>query len=333
MSKMITIFVAAFVTSSGVFLTPLAIADDVGNGVDPLRRLFDSARVSLGERIRELKTCSWDQTMVAEEVGTWILSNRTRLIDDIAGSRHTWITDLNSTCAMTMAESMAPIIFSYPACNPHVTEQGHAEPILAHESVHHLGHTDEIFPEEVAEAIKYGNPDCQVQIPGDVFNPNSCQGTPLTDAERLAWFEPATTRSNDVVHMRAFQRTRRCHDQTGCVDWSETTPPEWYTYYFNDRSGEVLTVVNAPQNITVNFLADSTNMYHDYKIANSIFSMDVSDTTSYGFRRGNENLYSPIFSGKLTRECARYSSTDTKIGSDGIYWEKHTVYYGNVLEP
>lgn len=126
----------------------------IGNGGDEIRFKFAAARGEAVQRIRNFKTCSSNQSG-SRDVESWISRHASQLIGDITKSRHQWITSPALTCAWTNPSPYSDIVLSYQRCEQNISLLDAAR-LLIHESVHHLGVTDEMFADEVSTvAIGY----------------------------------------------------------------------------------------------------------------------------------------------------------------------------------
>jgi hypothetical protein len=124
----------------------------VGNGGDPLRLMWWSAREQAAFVVQRMHPDAFPRTS-SQELRSWILERKDALAADILASPHVWIEDEELHCAMTRPFPAAPIELSWSTCRKATTTKSDAAKILIHESVHHLGVTDETFADEVAVTI------------------------------------------------------------------------------------------------------------------------------------------------------------------------------------
>lgn len=87
------------------------------------------------------------------DASEWILKNQARYAEDILQSPHYWTVDSQPTCAFTASTSKQGIYFSYPTYLNSSNSKEKAMFILAHESAHHLGISDETFADRVAQFL------------------------------------------------------------------------------------------------------------------------------------------------------------------------------------
>ncbi len=111
---------------------------------------FRSAQKSAVQKLKNLRTCAFPLE-ADKEVVTWISQNANELALDIQNSPHSWVRDSNVPCARTTHSKGSKIVFSYSNCEK-ITPQD-AFMVLVHESVHHFGFEDEVFPTEVAQVL------------------------------------------------------------------------------------------------------------------------------------------------------------------------------------
>ena len=143
--------------------------DDVGNGGDLLRAYFNDGQTLAREKVEAITSCSFaPDTEIG--VANWILNNKTELANDVGHSTHNWITDKQATCAWTMPHMYADITLSYDSCAT-VQNDEDAAWVLVHESTHHLGFTDEIFPDKVAKAVMTAKPGASCPNPSQPNQP------------------------------------------------------------------------------------------------------------------------------------------------------------------
>ncbi len=134
----------------------------VPNGGDELRQVFHSARIPVSHDISNLSPCSFDRE-VPGDVVQWIVANKDLLAQDILNAPHKWTTDEQTTCALTFPRPNDPISLSFPTCLRSTTNAGAVERLLIHESIHHLGITDEEQADYLSRLIYFAPtfPSCQ----------------------------------------------------------------------------------------------------------------------------------------------------------------------------
>ncbi len=147
-------FVAA-VSLTGGLVPAVALGDggSTSNGGDILAYKFAMARNEAAEIVGGLSESALPAGL-DPAIKDFLLSHRTQLVDDIAGSPHVWSDEPQSFCALTTRTSKAAINLSVPACQT----AGFAEaiPLLIHESIHHLGIDDEAFAYAASQAAYEG---------------------------------------------------------------------------------------------------------------------------------------------------------------------------------
>lgn len=140
----------------------------VGNGGDQLRLAFANAKQHAAHVTLRLNPRAIAPS-VRDDVRKWLLDHQSELAADIAATPHEWVEETQPSCAWTQTTPAAKITFSYPSCkaalggagnDPHlrgigIGDMDQAGALLVHESVHHLGITDEEFADEIALAV-YG---------------------------------------------------------------------------------------------------------------------------------------------------------------------------------
>jgi hypothetical protein len=125
---------------------------DIGNGGDPLQILFEEQRSTLLQKVDDMIKYGHGIKENPEAV-TWLEKNLSDYRNDIEASAHDWSDKKLSTCAYTKRERNAVIQFSYQDCKGRTLSKEDAFKLLAHESVHHFGVDDEIFPTKVAQLL------------------------------------------------------------------------------------------------------------------------------------------------------------------------------------
>lgn len=220
---------------------------DRGNGGDPLRFDFETGRQQLIQRISAIQPCSFSAN-VSEDVRQWISNNKTQLVADIKASQHVWITDAQSTCAFTQITANADIIFSFEACRPGIHDAYDAGKLLAHETVHHFGISEESFADRVAEAIYSAgsNSSCGVPPAADPFDAASCPGNHLTAGELKDLVGLPVVNETVLGQYNVTGRKRVCYGQDFCGPWKADSS----AFYYNSISYDSQFNVNLPMSST-----------------------------------------------------------------------------------
>ncbi|MES2803195.1 MAG: hypothetical protein V4654_11930 [Bdellovibrionota bacterium] len=205
-----------------------------GHGGDPLRLLFEDARPFAADRVMKAMPCAFGAN-VSADVRNWILSHKQSLAEDINQSEHVWITDKQSTCAFTQTNSRHDITFSFETCRPGVRDISDALKILVHESVHHLGVTDEYFADKVANAIYNlgSNSSCIVPPSKDPFDPASCPGNPLSETELTSMIPLPDSTTKKLGTYRVSSRMRSCYSENWCSKWVLSDGNGFFTHTTN----------------------------------------------------------------------------------------------------
>jgi hypothetical protein len=158
----------------GLFLLLLTQASSaqngVGNGGDLLRKIFRDGQALAFDKTSKLNACSFEPK-TDPQVASWILSHRHELAQDLRYSKVYWVEESKPTCAWTQPFMYSNILLSFPACGRTVLKPENAAWLLIHESTHHLGFTDEIFPEKVAQAVMSSQTISRCQAPVQPGNP------------------------------------------------------------------------------------------------------------------------------------------------------------------
>lgn len=191
-----------------------------GHGGDPLRQLFDDARTYAADRVQQAKPCAFNVD-VRPDIVSWIMNHKIELATDIRTSPHYWVTDPQSTCAFTQTQPNFPITFSFEACRPSIHDVNDAIFILAHESSHHFGVTDETFADEVGRAIaRLGqNSACNPQPSADPFDPASCPGRQISENELKAKIPIPNSTEKLLGRFTVSIRQRTCYGPNFCTNW------------------------------------------------------------------------------------------------------------------
>lgn len=128
----------------------------VGNGGDPLRDIFFSAKKHASHIVINIKPQSLSKSL-PENVKKWIVKNKEDLSSDILASKHKWIMEAKPTCAWTTRPKptdkvpfAATIQLSFQTCSTTVNNFFNATKLLIHESVHHFD-----LGEEMADQVSW----------------------------------------------------------------------------------------------------------------------------------------------------------------------------------
>lgn len=122
-----------------------------GHGGDGLRFIFHSSRDFASSRV--LKAGQRADKNKNPEIAKWMDQNGKEMAADILATKHEWTEKEVSTCARTDLNLKAPLQLSFSKCENVSYNQGLAQKILIHESVHHMGIADEQFADSVAAWI------------------------------------------------------------------------------------------------------------------------------------------------------------------------------------
>lgn len=189
-----------------------------GNGGDTLRALFVDGRAEAAQKLKDIRWCSFASDADSETV-QWILDRRVELMNDVLMSQHVWVTDLVPTCAFTQPISNADITLSFEACRDTQTIAD-AGRLLIHESVHHLGVTDETFADQVAELVYLAQASSSCgQVEVDPFDPASCKGDPMTADEAIDRIGLPESVRKQVGEFQVYSRSRKCYAKGKCSAW------------------------------------------------------------------------------------------------------------------
>jgi hypothetical protein len=320
-----------------VFLAaaPLHAGNENGNGGDPLRDLFSDGRSHAAARVLSLLPCSF-RADTAAETRRWVIEHKEALARDILSSRHTWVTDTQSTCAYTHTVSQADITLSFQVCGERVKSIVDAGRMLLHESVHHFGISDEAFADEVAAAVYLAEPAsaCPLPISDDPFDSNSCAGAPLTSAELFKMIPLPNANERLLGRFKVSQRMRVCYTPEICTGWVESDAHGIYLNFNGGyqpvaMEGRVTALLHS--NIPMvsfeseKFLVPGWNAPWTYSTASSISGTRltsipvrvrnaVESSGSVGVFTGERTPL--IFEGMMTRECLRVWSRATRSAKD-----------------
>jgi hypothetical protein len=220
---------------------PVAGADSVGNGGDPLRFLFDDARISAAARVRSIKACAFS-VGVNSEVRDWLMTQKDALADDLMASPHAWITDAQATCAFTQTYPGAPITLSFVTCRSGIHDIGDAVKLLVHESTHHFGISTEQFPDQVAAAVASLGLEstCPVDPAQDPFDPASCPGARLSAQDLMGMIPLPASTERRLGNFELSLRKRTCYGETLCTPWEKELTNFYDWVHFSDScSGDI----------------------------------------------------------------------------------------------
>ncbi|HEX4926066.1 MAG TPA: hypothetical protein VFV50_18375 [Bdellovibrionales bacterium] len=198
---------------------------ETGNGGDPLMMLFEESRHQAVQRVLNATYCAFP-AQIRPPIREWILNNKTELARDIMDSKHVWLAGQQVTCAYTQPRPKADVMLSFQSCRPNVVSVIDAGRTLIHESVHHLGITDEVFPSEVAYAVYVlGTGDgCTVPPAQDPFDPASCLGAAITDKELYDLLPLPHAVERTLGSYKVFMRERVCYRPDRCTKWEIGIP-------------------------------------------------------------------------------------------------------------
>lgn len=120
--------------------------------------LFEEAREQV---IKTLIKDSSEQKpeIIDEETWDWVLTHRTVIADDLAKTKCEFLPPWNKrasvTCASTLMEPAANIIFNFEICKRSLNRFSEIQKVLIHETTHHLGIEDEEMADNIARAALF----------------------------------------------------------------------------------------------------------------------------------------------------------------------------------
>lgn len=195
------------------------------HGGDDIQITFSKARNEAVKRLSSIRNCSFRED-VSSDLKNWILQNSNALYKDIEDSEHVWERSENVPCGRTNGQQKGKILFSYSSCKNVKPED--AFQILVHESVHHLGITNEQQATRTAgEVFRASNGNCVPDINEITW----------LDAEIASW--PATA----TINVHEVTPTGICYEFTSKQVWPEIDPFDawntignyWVVAYINDH--------------------------------------------------------------------------------------------------
>ena len=134
-------------------VSPMMAWHEVGNGGDPIRLLFSSARERAAVVVARMHPDAFT-SQTPDDVRSWLLKNKVELAADILRSQHDWLDTAEATCAHTAVGAAGAVVeLSYPTCRLAIHDVTDASFTLIHEAVHHFGISDESYADQVASAV------------------------------------------------------------------------------------------------------------------------------------------------------------------------------------
>lgn len=328
----------------------------VSSGGDYIREVFQQGRVEAVNKIRNLKSCSFN-TGVAGSVKDWIMNHQYDLSVDVQMSSHAWIVDAQATCAYTSHAAQAPIFLSYPTCNQTTPTVDKSVYVLIHESAHHLGVDDEMQADAIAQAIVSANLMNICPDTVSVFDPNICSGPQATTAEVGKLFMSGATKAL-VGNYGIYLRSRLCSAVSGCGAWQKNdlvigdhydTPylatfpvmteysqltgktqlelstnslAPFYTADFCKTIDRRFTCITRFDSVSGKLFAEvETNVYsNDFFYRNLITGAPKAIASAGAFYW--------MVSGKITANCSWLNSVNTSDMGNGVKQENELLIYG-----
>ncbi|WP_394844794.1 hypothetical protein LZC95_48080 [Pendulispora brunnea] len=180
--------------------------------------------------------------------------------------------------------------------------------------------------------------------PVDVFDPNTCQGTPLARAEVLHYFAPGSSASALIVKPHLYLRERRCNTATGCAAWTESTKGIDLTYVAGGQQTkntvkDLRVSANVEENSYIHLDLRGTDNTNDYVP----FYHTYVPNSSSGTLKASRQAYSVTYEGvtfpseisvKLFTTCLYTKLTgSTSPNSSSTYKEVEAVFYSETLPP
>jgi hypothetical protein len=133
------------------FASQLSYGGDGSHAGDNVRLLFQSARSEAASKVRAYLSSSGTSS---NEVEKWVKANKEELAKDILETpEYNWVEEVLSHEAMTQNKRAAVITFSLPLCRLSYHTQEDAINLLIHESIHHLGITNEVLVNSIVIEI------------------------------------------------------------------------------------------------------------------------------------------------------------------------------------
>jgi hypothetical protein len=217
------VLIAAAFSLSGCHQTTVN-ANEGPYGGDDAQPTFRSAQKLAVAKLKNLRSCALPLD-TEKTVADWLIQNSKDLAQDIESSPHTWVRDDNVPCARTSHKKGSTIIFSYTNCERISPED--AFKVLVHESVHHMGITEEAFPTQVAL---------------DVFH--ATDGNCIPETNELQFLEKNIVNWPETAQIKSIEVTNEtlCYDFSTNQVWPEidpfnvwkTTGNYWVIAYINN---------------------------------------------------------------------------------------------------
>ncbi len=203
--------------------------DGVGNGGGKLLSKFEDARQLAYSMLMRINHCSIPDS-TKPGVRSWLVQNIPVLLEDILESVIEVQEDPSQgNCALTQPKSKSPIILSHKKCTHDNYSIEEAARLIIHESVHHLGQSQEMFTENVARAISLADINHKKVCPTSApFDPMSCQGTPLTNSKLSA--RKINEDIQNLGKFKTYLRVRFCERAGECSQWLESQPQSLTLY-------------------------------------------------------------------------------------------------------
>ena len=124
----------------------------VGNGGDALRLRFFKAKEFAATVVLKAQEQGL-RASASAEIRDFLVKNQEALAADLIATEHVWVEDERVTCARTLLEPAAQLILSYPTCRGLKPTLKEIATLLIHESIHHLGISDETFADSASIAL------------------------------------------------------------------------------------------------------------------------------------------------------------------------------------
>jgi hypothetical protein len=200
--------------------------DGVGNAGDTWDKLFEDGRKLALKSLQRMDECSLESEDIPAPVRLFLLTYKAEMIDDIKVTKYAMGPhNIAYSCGWTPRQSKAPIIFGTIDC---AAEKKYtvddAAWLIIHETIHHFGYDEEVFPRAVAKAVEYsrGRPSCTHYI----WDEKSCrQEDPNSQVSE-----------GDFV---LYSRARHCQSDEDCHGWVYSTTPQ---RSFHDANDNVVTL-------------------------------------------------------------------------------------------
>lgn len=96
---------------------------------------------------------------IDEDTWDWLLTHRIAMAEDLAKTKFEFLPPWNKrapvTCASTLMEPGATIIFNFETCKRSLSRFSEIQKVLVHETTHHLGIEDEETADNIARAALF----------------------------------------------------------------------------------------------------------------------------------------------------------------------------------